>query len=538
MSVNSQILNIINDIEKLNEQTTTLDNNVDTINGNIQTLEDNKQNNITVLDTIQISKLKTQYITMSLTGQDLQSTLTILEGDITALEGRLDTEEPKITALETLTATHTSQISQISSNDTDILELQGRLDIEEPKITALQTLTTSHTSALNTKQKNIVSTDDLTCNSITINNLEVNGGVRIDSSTYFDTIVIRRFNEAISPQINLNELQVWVNGSNILVENSAVLTSYFFNWSDKDTEIPPLLYQDIFRSVSLIYNNVIEPDFGTHSLTSSTTNALIIKNIPLTLVNDIQALILYNRKSTNNIRTLGLIIELYNSTIDPNIDEVLATTNEITIASETYRFDFPSISTYTDFVDGISVTNIVNNIVALTEVATIISFNTEINGDVLVVGDLTANNFIVGSTNLITEITYLQGRLNTEEPKISSLESVTSSLATQISEIELTPGPQGDAGEIGATGTKGDAGEIGATGANGDAGSIGETGAKGDAGPIGETGAKGDAGSIGETGAKGDAGPIGETGAKGDAGSIGETGAKGDACSCSSCNIA
>jgi len=100
--------------------------------------------------------------------------------------------------------------------------------------------------------------------------------------------------------------------------------------------------------VPLIYNNVIETDFGTHSLSSSTTNALIIKNIPLTLVNDIQALILYNRKGTNNTRALGLIIELYNSTIDPN--EVLATTNEITIASDMYRFDFPSISTYTDFL--------------------------------------------------------------------------------------------------------------------------------------------------------------------------------------------
>ena len=98
--------------------------------------------------------------------------------------------------------------------------------------------------------------------------------------------------------------------------------------------------------MSLIYNNVIEPDFGTHSLSSSsTTNSLIIKNIPLTLVNDIQALILYNRKGTNNIRALGLIIELYNFTIDPDLNEVLATTNEITTASETYRFDFPSIST-------------------------------------------------------------------------------------------------------------------------------------------------------------------------------------------------
>ena len=56
MSVNYQILNIINDIEKLNEERTTLNNYLDAINDNVQTLEDTKQNNITVLDTIQISK--------------------------------------------------------------------------------------------------------------------------------------------------------------------------------------------------------------------------------------------------------------------------------------------------------------------------------------------------------------------------------------------------------------------------------------------------------------------------------------------------
>ena len=60
MSSNSQLLNIINDIEELKEETTTLNNNVDTINDNIQILEDTKQNNITVLDTIQIFKLKSQ----------------------------------------------------------------------------------------------------------------------------------------------------------------------------------------------------------------------------------------------------------------------------------------------------------------------------------------------------------------------------------------------------------------------------------------------------------------------------------------------
>jgi len=217
-------------------------------------------------------------------------------------------------------------------------------------------------------------------------------------------------------------------------------TSYFAMWSDKGTDTCFYLTYDS----TFVYNDVVVAAFETHSPPNQ-ANALIIKNIPLTSINEIQALVYYNRTGPGNTPKAiqGLIIELYNSITDPDLNEVLATTNEITTASETYRFDFPSISTYTAFVDGISVTNIVNNIVALTEVATIISFNTEITGDVVIVGDLTATQFIVGSTNLINEITDLQGRLNTEEPKVSSLESVTSSLATQISEIELTPGPQG-----------------------------------------------------------------------------------------------
>jgi hypothetical protein len=83
----------------------------------------------------------------------------------------MDTEEPKTTALQTLTASH---ITQISSNDTDITALQGRLDTEEPKTTALQTLTASHTTDIAsntadilTKQDLITSSTDLTANSIT-----------------------------------------------------------------------------------------------------------------------------------------------------------------------------------------------------------------------------------------------------------------------------------------------------------------------------------------------------------------------------------
>ena len=113
MSVNSQILNIINDIQTLQEDTETINSNVDTINENIQTLYDTKQNNIQITDTIQIYKLKTQYITMSLTGQDLQSTLTTLTNNIISNDG-------DISALQLLTGTHTTEII---SNDEDIAAL-------------------------------------------------------------------------------------------------------------------------------------------------------------------------------------------------------------------------------------------------------------------------------------------------------------------------------------------------------------------------------------------------------------------------------
>ena len=45
---------------------------------------------------------------------------------------------------------------------------------------------------IGTKQATITIATDLDCNSLTTNNLEVNGGVNIDTTGYFDTIVIRR----------------------------------------------------------------------------------------------------------------------------------------------------------------------------------------------------------------------------------------------------------------------------------------------------------------------------------------------------------
>ena len=82
MSKNSQILNIINDIEELNEKTTTINGNIQTINSDIEGLESSKQKKIQITDTIQVSQLKAQYIKMTLTGADLQTTLSPLLANI------------------------------------------------------------------------------------------------------------------------------------------------------------------------------------------------------------------------------------------------------------------------------------------------------------------------------------------------------------------------------------------------------------------------------------------------------------------------
>jgi hypothetical protein len=249
------------------------------------------------------------------------------------------------------------------------------------EITALQSLTATHTEDLATntadiltKQATITSSTDLETNSIFIEE-----NLNLKKTTYFDTIVIRRFNEADTTIINLNELQIWVNGSNILFPNSAILTSYFALWSNK--EVALATYEN--NPVSKIYNNIIESGIGAHSLEG--TNALIIKNIPLTSINEIQSIVLYNRNiAAAPERVIGLFLELYNSTNDPDLTEVLVTTNVITSHVVRYRYDFPSLSTYTgSFATADSTTNIVSNSIASTEEANVISFSTELTGDLV-----------------------------------------------------------------------------------------------------------------------------------------------------------
>jgi len=363
--------------------------NIPIIVNNISTMQDVSAQNMDLSGSLDVSQNTTIGGTLSVIGNTAITGDVVVAGDLTA---------------ENLIVGSTNVITELTSLDT-------RLDAEEPKTTALQTLTEGHTDDIAsntanilTKQATITTATDLDCNSITTNHLEVDN--MISTSQFFDTIVVRRptaINGNGSDRIGVKELQCWVNGVNIMIDNG--LTSYFASWLDKDTDTGP---QNVSTPTTNAYNNSIDDLGALSSSTEGINSALIIKNIPTTSIHNIQAIVFYSRDSNDTLQTsVGLGIELYNSTNDPNLTTPLASTPVITAtALLVYRYDFPSIDTYTDFVGVNSITNIVNNTFAFTQVIVVISY-TEITGDVVVAGDLTAENFIVGSTNVITELTSL-----------------------------------------------------------------------------------------------------------------------------------
>jgi hypothetical protein len=200
---------------------------------------------------------------------------------------------------------------------------------------------------------------------------------------------------------------VWVNDVNIMVQPTNNLIGYFADWeTDKDTPIPPLDFEGVIRSVDKVYNNILEinSSFGTHS-DSNDTSALIIKDIPLTNINDIQSIVYYNRSGEN--RSIGLVLELYNSTNDADLIYPLASTNVISTYSLRYRFDFPSISTYSlGFANGSNTEKIVNVTIALTE--TISLSNIEMTGSVSMNNDLSVG----GSLFLGNDLTLSGTQIN------------------------------------------------------------------------------------------------------------------------------
>ena len=103
-----------------------------------------------------------------------------------------------------------------------------------------------------------------------------------------------------------------------------------------------------------------------------------------------------NRTGDFNNTTIGLAIEIYNSIQDPTLTEILATTSVITTADDVYRFDFPDIATYTGFSTGESLTNIIREEDATSEVVSVAESPTEMEGGLSVDTITTTGNIYVG----------------------------------------------------------------------------------------------------------------------------------------------
>ena len=303
--------------------------------------------------------------------------------------------------------------------------------------------TTNIIDEIGTKQDEIDIDTNITLNSIKTNHLTINGKVDFDTTNIeFNTLVLRR--PTGSDRIVLNEIQVWVNDVNIMIDPSNSLIGYFANWdTDKDTERPAYSYFGKIRSVDNVYNNILEDndDFGTHS---GGGNAMIIKDIPLTNINDIQSIVYYNRY--NEPRSIGLVLELYNIDNDAGLIYPLASSNVITTYRLIYRYDFPSITSYSGFATGNSTSQIVNDSIALTE--TINVSNIEMVGNVDISGILSVDtitttgnvdisgDLVVGTTNIITEIGTKQATIEDGDLTIAKTDGLATALSGKQPTIE------------------------------------------------------------------------------------------------------
>ena len=104
-----------------------------------------------------------------------------------------------------------------------------------------------------------------------------------------------------------------MNDINILPPNSDDLIGYFTNWSNNSVELQPSNAgtSTIRYVLPYMVDDTLTSGTASQSDTTTNTNAMIIKSIPLTFVNDIQALVLFDRlSSSSQISPVGLIIEL------------------------------------------------------------------------------------------------------------------------------------------------------------------------------------------------------------------------------------
>jgi len=297
-------------------------------------------------------------------------------------------------------------------------------------------------------------------------NVEFGGGLSVTGITTlsrlemrqekFDTILIRRTNST-SKYIYIRTLQVYVNNSNILPSATNATTSVgsgsigdvieFITWND-------LVVRNSFINNSPEYyaSNIRESDVGNPTSIHSTNpsyNSLYIPLIQSFNISDVQSFVLYNRNLDGNFLTdiNGFQIELYNRSNGFTPGSNVLYTMPINTSAYVYRFDLPSISSYTGFSSVDSQTQIKNiTVSASSQNLETTSFKVE-DGDTEVGGDLrVGGDFIVdGSFNITGTIDSgnITGRTGTTitAPTITASVNLlygSNNVGTKISTIETS----------------------------------------------------------------------------------------------------
>jgi len=300
-------------------------------------------------------------------------------GEVT--QAQLDTKQDTLTAGTNITIDANNVISSTGGGEVT----QVQLDTKQDLLTAGDNITITGDvisssggitqAQLDNKQDLITTTTELSLNSLTsgtgtfsdtvniINTplLITDEAVNITSQLIvkgetFDTIILRRISGDTT--MNIRETQLWINDINVLPTNTnasqnkdnLVLgdTVEFFI-QNADGSFSTINALQIYFASNAV-NNIIGDNFDTHS--ESADNASLY--VPLTStfnIADIQTLILYNRTfSGTGGRSIGLQLQIFNRVDDPALSNPLVITNTITENQAVYRFDFPAISTYSNFV--------------------------------------------------------------------------------------------------------------------------------------------------------------------------------------------
>lgn len=176
----------------------------------------------------------------------------------------------------------------------------------------------------------------------------------------FNIIVIK--SRGKRDHINLRELQLWVDNKNVLPENilpslrSGKMNETNTEFIDKSNKNVLGSWNDNYVASNIANNDVSAP-LGIHTHRNNRhPNAILYIPLKKTFnLYDIQSLVLYNRANCCQNRINGYQIEFHLNNIDSKMFHSLP----IVTTSLVYRWDFPSIDTYTlGFTDTDSTTQI------------------------------------------------------------------------------------------------------------------------------------------------------------------------------------